>query len=205
MNTDPLSWASGGHFACVPRTATTRRTEAFLNVGLRFLRGKVPGRVSELVPCPHLKSAAHSQGGHESRFCLENFSSKEHGARGDRRDVTATPCLWKGTRSVTLSGGDAPLPGLAPTVTLGHLGHPPPRCVPLAPGPSVLHLCPAELGRRPRDQLGAVLSRQPLPDVLEGDELPFPKTATRCVRAGPWEGATRAVGTRARESGCNAK
>lgn len=121
--------------------------EAFLNVRLHFLQGKVPGRILDLVPCPYLKSATHSQVDHESRVCLKNFSSKERGARGDMWDVTATPCLWKGTGGVTLSDGDAPLLGLTPTVTLERLGHPlPHRVSPLAPGPNVLHLCPEDAG-----------------------------------------------------------
>lgn len=171
--------------------------EAFLNVRLHFLQGKVPGRILDLVPCPYLKSATHSQVDHESRVCLKNFSSKERGARGDMWDVTATPCLWKGTGGVTLSDEDAPLLGLTPTVTLERLGHPlPHRVSPWPRGLTSFTYAPRTLGRRPQDQLGAVLSRQPLPDVLENDELLFPKTATCCVKAGPWERATRAGGAR---------
>lgn len=125
--------------------------EAFLNVRLHFLQGKVPGRILDLVPCPYLKSATHSQVDHESRVCLKNFSFKERGARGDMWDVTATPCLWKGTGSVTLSDGDAPLLGLTPTVTLERLGHLlPHRVSPWPRGLTSFTYAPRMLGRRPQ-------------------------------------------------------
>lgn len=43
--------------------------------------------------------------------------------------VTVTLCLWEGTRSATLSDGNAPLLGLTPAVTMEHPGHPLPHHV----------------------------------------------------------------------------